>query len=140
MSQGCSSLNAYRPGSENSWADVLPDRAAPDPSLQAELALSARVTEGMLATLPERERKVMKGFYGLGDQNPVTLKEVGGNLNLSAERIRQIRKQVIKRIRQDPWRSLCANAISAWSTSPSDGSDDAPEVALEPKQPPFFHP
>ena len=102
LSQGCSSLHATQPGSGKTWSDLLPDPGAADPSLETELALGARLTDRMLASLSERERKVVKGFYGLGDENPVTLKEVGSSLNLSAERIRQIRKQAIKKLRNDP--------------------------------------
>jgi RNA polymerase primary sigma factor len=102
LSQGCASLNGQASESGKSWSDLLPDRHAVDPSRQTELALGARLTEGILATLSERERLVVKGFYGLEDENPVTLKEVGIALNLSSERIRQIRKQAIRKIRQDP--------------------------------------
>ncbi len=102
LSQGCSSLNAGNSGSGKPWSDVLPDPRASDPSLQTELSLGKRLTERMLAGLSERERIVVKGFYGLGDENPITLKEVGSTLNLSSERIRQIRKQAIKKIRMDP--------------------------------------
>jgi RNA polymerase primary sigma factor len=102
LSQGCSSLNAVHSGSGKPWAEVLPDQKATDPSLQSELSLGRRLTESMLSRLSERERIVVKGFYGLGDENPVTLKEVGSSLNLSSERIRQIRKQAIKKIRMDP--------------------------------------
>jgi RNA polymerase primary sigma factor len=101
LSQGCASLHAIQSASGKPWSELLSDPGAPDPSVDAEISLGARLTEGMLASLPERERRVMKGFYGIGNENPVTLKEVGAGLNLSAERIRQIRKQTLKRIRRD---------------------------------------
>jgi RNA polymerase primary sigma factor len=60
------------------------------------------MTERALSRLPERERMVVRRFYGLGDENPITLREVGGILGLSAERVRQIRKKAIKMIRAEP--------------------------------------
>ncbi|MEO7779006.1 MAG: RNA polymerase sigma factor RpoD/SigA [Fibrobacteria bacterium] len=102
LSQGCSSLSVTPAGSGKPWSEMLADRRAADPSLQSELSQGRRLTETMLSRLSERERMVVKGFYGIGDENPVTLKEVGRSLNLSSERIRQIRKQAIKKIRMDP--------------------------------------
>lgn len=102
MSQGCASLHAPQPGTGRSWSDFLADPAAPDPEIQAEIALGAGVTERMLAAMPERERRILSRTYGIGNENPVTLKEVAVDLRLSAERVRQLRSQALGRMRTDP--------------------------------------
>lgn len=49
--------------------------------------------------LPERERRVLELRFGLSGQQPLTLEEVGKEFNLSRERIRQIEKEAIDRLR-----------------------------------------
>ncbi len=49
--------------------------------------------------LPERERRVLELRFGLSGQQPLTLEEVGREFNLSRERIRQIEKEAIDRLR-----------------------------------------
>jgi RNA polymerase primary sigma factor len=102
LSQGCASLYAPQPGTGRSWSDILPDPAAPDPELQAELAVGSGLTERMLDSMPEREGRILRRTYGIGDENPVTLKEVGVDLSLSAERVRQLRALALRRMRSDP--------------------------------------
>ncbi len=102
MSQGCASLNASQPGTGQSWSDLLSDPKAADPSREAEKNIGAGLIDRVLSNLPHRERVVVRGFYGLGDENPLTLKEVGSQLGLSAERVRQIRKKTVKNLRADP--------------------------------------
>lgn len=102
LSQGCSSLFAPHPGTGRAWADTLPDPTAPDPALQAQLSSGKGLVDRILAHLPEREHRILRRTYGLGNENPATLKEVGRDLNLSSERVRQLRGIALRRIRTDP--------------------------------------
>lgn len=102
LSQGCASLHSPHPGTGRSWSDLLPDPSAPDPEVQAELAAGSGLTERMLEAMPERERRILRRSYGIGNENPVTLKEVGRDLSLSAERVRQLRAIALRRMRSDP--------------------------------------
>jgi RNA polymerase primary sigma factor len=51
-------------------------------------------------TLNERERTIMMMYFGLGGHSPRTLEEIGGELGLTRERIRQIKEQAIEKLRQ----------------------------------------
>jgi RNA polymerase primary sigma factor len=102
MSQGCASLDAAHAGTGESWADRIADASARDPSREAERNLGAGLTERILDQLPPRERIVMRGFYGIGDENPLTLKEVGRKIGLSSERVRQIRRRTVEKLSVDP--------------------------------------
>lgn len=102
LSRGCASLNAAAPGTGIPWSDLLPDRSAPDPSLDADISLGDGLIDRMLENLPDRERKVVQGLFGVGNMGSATLKEVGRSLDLSSERVRQIRKLALDRIRRDP--------------------------------------
>jgi RNA polymerase primary sigma factor len=102
LSQGCASLHAPQPGTGRSWSDALPDPRSPDPGILAEVAVGQGITERMLENMPERERHILKRTYGIGDENPITLKEVGRDLSLSAERARQLRSQALRRMQSEP--------------------------------------
>ena len=53
-----------------------------------------------LKTLNERERKVLEAFYGIG-QPEMTLDEIGRNMGLTRERVRQIRQKAIRQLRKN---------------------------------------
>ncbi len=60
--------------------------------------LSDRVT-GILTTLSEREAKIIRLRFGIGEDAEYTLEEIGKRFNVSRERIRQIEKKALNRLR-----------------------------------------
>ncbi|MDW7681788.1 MAG: RNA polymerase sigma factor RpoD/SigA [bacterium] len=52
-----------------------------------------------LETLPEREGKILKWYYGIEQERPLTLLEIGDLMNLSRERIRQIKNRALRKLR-----------------------------------------
>jgi RNA polymerase primary sigma factor len=83
---------------ENNMYDVMQntDAASPDKNLIKE-SLAWEI-ERALNTLSKREAKVLKLYFGLGMKHPYTLEEIGEELNLTRERVRQIKERAIRRI------------------------------------------
>ena len=83
---------------ENTMYDVMqnPDTPSPDKNLINE-SLAWEI-ERALCTLSPRESKVLKLYFGLGMKHPFTLEEIGEELKLTRERVRQIKEKAIKRI------------------------------------------
>jgi RNA polymerase primary sigma factor len=75
--------------------DVLPDT---DDRILRESFLLAMADA--LAELPERERRVLELRFGLEDDQPKTLREIGEMLDLSRERVRQIESRALNRLRR----------------------------------------
>jgi RNA polymerase sigma factor (sigma-70 family) len=53
-----------------------------------------------LAALPEREAQILRLRYGLETDRPYTLKEIGAHFGLSRERIRQLERIALEKLRQ----------------------------------------
>jgi len=85
-------------GEDNSLLDVLVDYSSPiaDRALINESLV--REIERALATLTERERDIIKLFFGIGVQE-MTLEEIGEKFGLTRERVRQIKEKAIRRLR-----------------------------------------
>jgi RNA polymerase primary sigma factor len=85
-------------GEENSLLDVLEnsDSPAADNGLLNE-SLSREIYRA-LATLTERERDIIRYFFGIGCQE-MTLEEIGETFSLTRERVRQIKEKAIRRLR-----------------------------------------
>ena len=85
-------------GEDNSLLDVLPnddspsaDRGLVNESLNTEI-------ERALSTLTDREREIVKSFFGIGCQE-MTLEEIGERFGLTRERVRQIKEKAIRRLK-----------------------------------------
>ena len=83
-------------GEDNSLLDVNDDSPIADRTLINE-SLSTEV-ERALSTLTERERDIIKLFFGINTQE-MTLEEIGEKFGLTRERVRQIKEKAIRRLR-----------------------------------------
>ena len=85
-------------GEENSLLDVMINTDSPmaDRELVAE-SLRSEIAEA-LQMLNDRERRVVKAFYGIGEPE-MTLEEIGNKYGLTRERVRQIKEKAIRRLR-----------------------------------------
>ena len=86
-------------GEDSNLYDVLRSGESPNPdreliheSLQTEL-------ERALETLTPREADVVRLYFGLSDQHPMTLEEIGETFDLTRERVRQIKEKAIRRLK-----------------------------------------
>ncbi|MBK7632709.1 MAG: sigma-70 family RNA polymerase sigma factor [Ignavibacteriales bacterium] len=88
-------------GDENSLLDVIEnvELPAPDTELISE-SLKTEINH-VLAMLPDREAEVIKLYFGLEGENPMTLEEIGDKFNLTRERVRQIKEKAIRRLRHN---------------------------------------
>jgi RNA polymerase primary sigma factor len=79
--------------------DFIPDEDAPAPAEAASLTLLKEQLSDVLATLTDREEKVLRLRFGLTDGRQRTLEEVGREFNVTRERIRQIEAKALRKLR-----------------------------------------
>jgi RNA polymerase primary sigma factor len=83
----------------NTISDLMEDTKGADPE---EVLINRTLQESIeevLSTLTEKESNVIKYRFGLNGERPHSLKEIGDKYNLTKERIRQIEKKAISRLR-----------------------------------------
>lgn len=86
-------------GEDNSLLDVLENIDSPIADNQLiDESLSCEIHRA-LSTLTERERDIVKLFFGISCQD-MTLEEIGEKFGLTRERVRQIKEKAIRRLRQ----------------------------------------
>jgi RNA polymerase sigma factor (sigma-70 family) len=56
--------------------------------------------QGLLSQLDDKERVIIERRFGLGDREPQTLAEIGSDMKLSRERIRQIEERALGKLRR----------------------------------------
>jgi len=79
--------------------DLIEDKESPQPAeLAAKVALKEELQD-VLAELPAKERRVIELRFGLSDGRNRTLEEVGQELGVTRERIRQIQGKVLGKLR-----------------------------------------
>ena len=94
------SLNApFRDGDKNSLIDIIQDdnQIAPDAPLMND-SLKDEIRNS-LDTLKDREKMVIKMYFGIERDYALTLNEIGEEFNLTRERVRQIKEKAIRRLR-----------------------------------------
>lgn len=88
----------FQEGEDNTLLDVMtnPDMPLADFQMMDE-SLSTEI-DRVLATLPHREEEVLRASFGIGKRE-MTLEEIGDELGLTRERVRQIREKAIRKLR-----------------------------------------
>lgn len=81
------------------FGDYIEDKTAEDPYHETEDKLFQEEVDALLATLPDRERDVLKMRFGLDGGYQLTLEEVGLYFGVTRERIRQIEAKGLRRLR-----------------------------------------
>ncbi len=87
-------------GEDNSLLDVLVNDNAPMADKQLVMESLRTEITSVLNTLSDRDRKVIKAFYGIG-QPEMTLEEIGHKYGLTRERVRQIKEKAIRQLRNN---------------------------------------
>ncbi len=86
-------------GEDSRLMDVLQDeeQELPDNGLM-EVSLQEEITK-TLETLSEREKEVVRLYFGIGEETSHTLEEIGQRFNLTRERARQIKEKALRRLK-----------------------------------------
>ncbi len=96
------SLDApFETGEDSCLMDMMVDKANDVPDVVCfEHALQDELRR-TLSYLPDREQRIVSLYYGIGEENPHTLEEIGERFNLTRERARQIKENALRRLRNE---------------------------------------
>jgi RNA polymerase primary sigma factor len=86
-------------GEDSNLYDVLRSGESPNPDKELIHESLRTEIERALETLTPREADVIKLYFGLGNHHPMTLEEIGETLDLTRERVRQIKEKAIRRLK-----------------------------------------
>ena len=95
----------FADGDENSLLDVLINDDTPTPDRVLNQESLSKEVDRALQQLDERERNIVKMFFGIGSQE-MTLEEIGAKYDLTRERVRQIKEKAIRRLKSQKSRLL----------------------------------
>ena len=98
---------------DSHFGDFIEDKSAECPANATAFLMLQEQMEGVLKTLTEREQRVLRLRFGIGDGCPHTLEEVGTMFRVTRERVRQIEAKALKKLRH-PIRSRKLKAFLDW--------------------------
>jgi len=87
-------------GEDSNLYDVLRSGESPNPDRDLLHESLRTEIERALETLTPREADVIRLYFGLGNQHPMTLEEIGETFDLTRERVRQIKEKAIRRLKR----------------------------------------
>jgi RNA polymerase primary sigma factor len=99
---------------DSSFGDFIEDKGAESPANATAFSVFQEKLDEVLGSLTEREEKVLRLRFGLGDGYPRTLEEVGSVFNVTRERVRQIEAKALRKMRH-PTRARELKSFVDWS-------------------------
>jgi RNA polymerase primary sigma factor len=98
-------------GEDNSLLDVLENTNTPKTDSQLEYLESLRnEIERSLCSLTDRQKEVIKLYFGIGFEHPMSLEDIGEKIGLTRERVRQIKDKAINKLRTSSSKSKLLKA------------------------------
>lgn len=90
-------------GADGSFAlsEILADHRTPPPEDAAFSNADNEVIRRLLDKIDEREATILRLRFGLDDQPPMTLKDIGAKIGLTRERVRQLEREALKKLREE---------------------------------------
>ena len=84
---------------KNSLLDVISDKNTEEPDLELHIGSLEKEVKDALETLKDREKDVIRMYFGIDREYALTLNEIGEEFGLTRERVRQIKEKAIRRLR-----------------------------------------
>ncbi|MCB9032996.1 MAG: sigma-70 family RNA polymerase sigma factor [Chitinophagales bacterium] len=102
----------FQEGEENSLLDVLENKGIErtDHGVEYVDSLSKEI-ERSLSTLTDRQKDVLKYYFGIGVEHPMSLEDIGDKFGLTRERVRQIKDKAINKLRATSRSKLLKNYL-----------------------------
>lgn len=91
---------------DTSLGEMIPDRLAVQPDTNVHRSEQAKEMERILSTLSPREQTVIRLRFGIEQDEPWTLEQVGQSLSVTRERIRQIEAKALKKLKTPAVREM----------------------------------
>ena len=102
----------FQEGEENSLLDVLENTNSPRTDTHLEYMESLRKEiERSLSTLTDRQKDVIKYYFGIGVEHSMSLEDIGEKFGLTRERVRQIKDKAINKLRATSRSKLLKNYL-----------------------------
>ena len=99
--------------SKATFAEVIADNSAERADMNVEIKSTEKFTRDLLAEIPKREARVLRELFGIGFEKSLTLREVGENMGISHERVRQLRDQALGRLKKGRFKEILREKLEA---------------------------
>jgi RNA polymerase primary sigma factor len=83
-----------------SLSQILEDTRTPSPEQAAFTQADSEVVRRLLDRIDHREAVILRMRFGLDDQPPMTLKQIGAKIGLTRERVRQLEREALAKLRE----------------------------------------
>ncbi|MCC6140450.1 MAG: sigma-70 family RNA polymerase sigma factor [Nitrospira sp.] len=93
---------------DTEFGEMIPDHQIPPPDAHVHRTEMTQQLDRILNTLTPREQTVIRLRFGIGHDEPCTLEQVGQNLSVTRERIRQIEAKALKKLKTPEIKELFA--------------------------------
>ncbi|SPP63895.1 RNA polymerase sigma factor [Nitrospira lenta] len=93
---------------DTEFGEMIPDHQVPPPDAHVHRTEMTQQLDRILGTLTPREQTVIRLRFGIGYDEPCTLEQVGHNLSVTRERIRQIEAKALKKLKTPEIKELFA--------------------------------